>query len=216
MAKPAVPDFTLRLISCPYDVPPVVFTDPYTGRETVTSAGYRAENLSVEVSIKNLASAHGLFYNVSYKGHYETGWHYYPQDSDIMDFLPASDSAYTVVSVPIDGSIFGESRAGGQSEFRVQALMGGYSNHREPYYFMDCYDVIFTGQAGDWSETQTIDFGALSSPSPISDVLTNPTVNATPQTSDLVSIIGTITAITLVSGILLVCFKKRRGEAANP
>ena len=51
-AKPSVPEFTVKLVAHPYDVPTTYSTDPYTG-ETITHAGYHMENKSIEVSIKN-------------------------------------------------------------------------------------------------------------------------------------------------------------------
>ena len=50
--KPSVPEFTVKAVSHPYDVPTTYSTDPYTG-ETITHEGYHVENKSIEVWIKN-------------------------------------------------------------------------------------------------------------------------------------------------------------------
>ena len=56
IAKPSVPEFSVQLVSHPYDVPPKTTTtvDQYTGKETTTTIpGYRVENKSIEITIKN-------------------------------------------------------------------------------------------------------------------------------------------------------------------
>ena len=84
--KPSVPEFTVKLASYPYDVPPTTTTtaDPYTGKETITTQpGYRVENKSIELTIKNQpftpytdAEGHivNMYYNVHVKGHFEDCW----------------------------------------------------------------------------------------------------------------------------------------------
>jgi hypothetical protein len=52
--KPSVPEFSVKLVAHPYDVPPKTTTtiDQYTGEETTTTQpGYRVENKSIEVTI---------------------------------------------------------------------------------------------------------------------------------------------------------------------
>ena len=54
--KPSIPEFTLKLVANPYDVPPTNSTkiDPYTGEETVTIIpGYHVENKLIEITIRN-------------------------------------------------------------------------------------------------------------------------------------------------------------------
>src|SRR3972149_2373794 len=54
--KPSAPEFTVKIVSYPYDVPPKTTTtiDQYTGKETTTTTpGYHVENKSIEVAIKN-------------------------------------------------------------------------------------------------------------------------------------------------------------------
>ncbi|MCJ7763000.1 hypothetical protein MUP38_06065, partial [Candidatus Bathyarchaeota archaeon] len=47
ITKPSVPEFTVKLADHSYDVPPstTATTDPYTGKQTVTTQpGYHVEN----------------------------------------------------------------------------------------------------------------------------------------------------------------------------
>jgi hypothetical protein len=57
--KPSVPEFTVRIASYPYDVPPTTPTytiNPYTGEQeqaTSGASGYHVENKSIEITIEN-------------------------------------------------------------------------------------------------------------------------------------------------------------------
>jgi uncharacterized integral membrane protein len=60
LTKPLVPEFSVKILSYPYDVKPVTTTtttiDEYTGKETTTTTttpGYHVKNQSIEVTIKN-------------------------------------------------------------------------------------------------------------------------------------------------------------------
>ena len=157
----SVPEFSLKVVAYPYDVAPTTTTDPYTGENIITSYGYREENKSIEVTIKNqpftsTLDASGnytsLYYDVRFKGHYTDVWSYAYTDYN------ASDSDYTVISISLRQ--IGSVSVGGQIDFKVRALIG--------YKITKAYDSIlppemqyyqeFIGQAGDWSNTQTITF----------------------------------------------------------
>lgn len=159
--EPSIPEFSVKLAEHPYDVPPVYSRDQYTGKEVMTEAGYHVENKSIEVAIKKQPfSPHtdengnyvGLYYNVSYKGRFGDVWSFYP-----YDMLPASESDYTFVSFSLDGPQLGAISAGGQMDFRVQALLGEYVEVAHP--FMDVYVYRFFGTTSEWSETQTMTVG---------------------------------------------------------
>ena len=159
IAEPSVPEFSLKVVAHPYDVPPTTTTDPYTGENIITSYGYREENKSIEVTIKNqpftsTLDASGnytsLYYDVRFKGYYTDVWRYAYKDYN------ASDSDYTVLSISLRQ--IGSVSVGGKIDFQVRALIG--------YKITKAYDSIlppemryyheFIGQAGDWSSTQTI------------------------------------------------------------
>ncbi|MDI9577867.1 MAG: hypothetical protein QM398_07025 [Thermoproteota archaeon] len=166
--KPSVPEFTVKLVSYPYDVPPTTTTtvDPYTGKETVTTQpGYHVENKSIELIIKNQpvtphtdAEGHmiNLYYNVRVKGHFEDPWReLYSIDELMREERGAhkqgpvqSSFEYTVISCSADYPDDGE------VDFQVQALAG---------YYTEWWPALggpvkwyFTGQTSDWSNTQTI------------------------------------------------------------
>lgn len=179
ISKPSVPEFTLKFVEHPFEVAPTTTIDPYTGENVTVRAGRHVQNRSIEVIIGNqpftpYEDSNGnhiyLFYNVSKKGHYENNWHYFPE---ILARLPlrALDNDYTIVSFWMDQNwidqppfplrydddpytqSLGDISAGGQVDFRVQALVGCYS---DPSYKTDFYNNFFTGETSGWSNTQTI------------------------------------------------------------
>ena len=197
----SVPEFTLKLVDNSYDVPSstTTTTDPYTGEQAVTThPGYHVENRTVEVTIKNqhfpsysIDNQHttNLFYNVSYKGHYEDEWTYYPsgsyaRDSTAATDIPQSTSDYTVVSFKAPSE--------GQMDFRVQAQIGYYNESQLliPVPGAPFSIYTFIGEVSGWSNTQTIKIPKSTStttPSttPPEDMATTPDQiqNSTPQNS---------------------------------
>jgi hypothetical protein len=190
--KPSVPEFTLKLVAYPYDVPTTYGIDPYTGKNVTIQEGFHVENKSIEVAIRNqpstthkLENDHyiNLFYNISYKGHYEKDWSYYSYEYNSEWFLPSqSESEYTVIS-------FKQIPSEGQMDFRVQALIGYFTHYYMPFKVYE-----FTGETSGWSETQTITIPA----------------SAISLTILLMALIGTAIAVVLVGVGLLVYFKKRK------
>ena len=163
-SKLSVPEFTVNLVAYPYDVPPVTTTsiDQYTGEKIVTTIpGYRVENRSIEITIKNqpftpYTDADGnvirMYYNVRAKGHFGDNWEeLYSRSRDSPSANPVpSSSEYTVLSLPADYP------DGGQVDFQVEALAGYYK------YWADARVWIIFGyalepvEASGWSNTQTI------------------------------------------------------------
>ena len=173
--KPLVPDFTLKLVSHPYDVPPTYEMDPYTGEEVLTAESYHVENKSVEITIKNQpysysvnGSSAWLVYQVVVKGHYEeTGITLYWFDKYTGGNLPRQSSfEHTVISVPAD-----DYPMGGEVDFQVQAI-SIYETQLTVYPLTissaGAYDVLgyAIGEFGDWSDFQTVTFEASQIPSP--------------------------------------------------
>jgi hypothetical protein len=195
VSTPPVQEFTLKFVDNSYDVAPkpTSSTDPYTGKTTTTTIpGYHVDNKTVEATIKNPLGA--SYYNFRYKGHYVKDWNYVPfnpnaslpyflSDSYAVPFQ-ASNSEYTVVSLyflPL--SIISE----GQIDVQVQALYGIFD--AVPYGHLvplpaPTYDFYFKGDAGGWSNTQTITIGetsASTSPNPTQSPIN--TVSPTPMPS---------------------------------
>ena len=122
--QPSIPEFTVKLVAHPYDVPTTTTStiDQYTGKETVTThPGYHVENKSIEITIKNRpftpytdAEGHeiNLYYNVRVKGHFSQDWKelYSPYESTLRGGISASinqspaksSSEFTVLSLSAD------------------------------------------------------------------------------------------------------------------
>jgi hypothetical protein len=176
ISKPSIPEFTLKVIDNSYDVPATNSTDPFTGKTTTTQTGYRVQNGTIQVAIKNQPfksyddeSGHTirLYYSIRFKGHFEAIWSYYPNsNSEHPDYYDATDSDYTILlfyygenSVTY-GPRLGEISSGGQVDFQVEAFIGYYTTQtRSPapwepggtYYYQ-----AYVGETSDWTNTQTI------------------------------------------------------------
>jgi hypothetical protein len=191
--KPSVPEFTLKLASYPYDVAPTTYTDPYTGKTTITNYGYHSENISVVLTIKNqpfisTLDASGnytsLYYNVRFKGHFVDDWKYYPEGRN-YGYINASQSDYTVLSFSLGGAQLGDVSNGGELDFQVEALIG-HDNQISwgVLLYPDFYYYVFAGESSGWSNTQTITLGegtgATTNPTPFSTSTPIPTGTVPP------------------------------------
>jgi hypothetical protein len=210
--KPSVPDFSLKVVAHPYDVAPTTTIDPYTGDEIITSYGYREENKSVEVTIKNQpftstldvsGNYTSLYYNVQFKGQYTDEW------KNARAFYNASNSEYTVISISL---IPYQIPDGSPLDFQVRAFTG--------YAVKKAYDSIlppemqyyyeYIGQTGDWSNTQTITIPTSTSSPP--DQTPTSTPNQETQQTDFLQIILAVALIVAVVcvglGLLLYLIKR--------
>jgi hypothetical protein len=165
--KPAVTEFSLKLVDNSYDVPPspASSTDLYTGEVTTTTVpGYHVEVKSIVVTIKNPSGVDA--YNFRWKAHDDSTWVYTPFDTeaDHSSSLSAadaygvsgyaSDSEYTVFELTfIPTSLT-------SVDVQVQALYGDYRAEYYGHPFVlpggPTYDFHFEGQASYWSSTQTL------------------------------------------------------------
>jgi hypothetical protein len=225
--KPSVPEFTVKLVAHPYDVPTTYSIDPYTG-ETITHAGYHVENKSIEVSIKNQpftpytdtdGKSINLYYNVRVKGHFEENWTElfsasgeYPSAGS----YPKQDygSQYTIVFYPRIVP------SNGQMDFQVEALVGYYT--RVYLGNTPAYHDVFTGESSGWSNTQTLTISASQTPTPSPATTPTPTApNMGPTSSpsqepaltqeQLEIIIGAaIAAAVIVAGLVLLIYLSKR------
>lgn len=177
--KPLVPEFTIKLVEHPYDVAPVTTTDPYTGKTVTQHQGYHVENKSVELTIKNqplpqlnYENQVHLYYNISYKGSFETEWRYVGWfDSSTGWFFTQSGSDYTVISLDILPDE-------GKMDYRVQAQIGSYTEIFYPMQFMDTHYYTFNGEVSGWSSTQTIEVPAISQSNPTPSSTASSTVTS--------------------------------------
>ena len=184
--KPSVPEFTLKFVAHPYDVPPTYGIDPYTGKNVTITEGYHVLNKTIEVTVRNQPfNTYSLYYNVSMKGHYENDWTYFPNGDKCY---PASNSDYTVITISEYYSRpagVGEVTDPIQIDFRVEALIGYYTRIYGDYVFPigQTYHDVFNGETSSWSNTQTLTLTQISILSPkaenytVSDVPINFTVD---------------------------------------
>jgi hypothetical protein len=197
-----------------------------------------------------------LYYNFRFKEHGEAEWRYYPTGLDgnsafqyysFGDLLSvpwefsASNSSYTSVSVTL--SILNALRRSvteGEVDFQVQALVGHNDRMNTSSTPLPAVFFHFTGEASDWSNTQTVTIpyapvatvSPTSSPSPsVPATLTpipTPTVEPTSEPTstpkqpsgflgaNLPTEIGyaivAVLAVVAVAGLSLVYFRKHRKQ----
>ena len=163
-------EFDLVFIDNSYDVPEKTesHTNSYTNETTTTTIpGYRVENKTIEVTIKNEGAS---YYNFRFKAHNENEWNYYPKDptsahkyntyNSYSNSPPyeASNSSYTVITLP--SGHFQNVQVGDEVDVQVQALFGDYETFIYGFSAPGgaTYDFIFQGTVSDWSNTQTVTF----------------------------------------------------------
>jgi hypothetical protein len=205
----SVPEFSLKIVEKPYDVPPTYTFNPYTGEQVIEDWGYHVQNKSVQITITNQkftpSDGDHLMYNIRWKGHYsETDdWSYLAGEianaDYATDYIYASGSYFTVVyggltsrdtSSDSDFYLYTGSQEG-EVDIQIQTLMGKSTPVQcSPNTLMGpTVRFDFTGQSSGWSNTQAIDINkntVKSNPTPIENITPQPTTSntATPTTSD--------------------------------
>ena len=231
--KPSVPEFTLKYVDNSYNVPPTYGIDPYTGENVITQAGYHVENKSIEVIIKNQPftsfrnennSIVGLYYYILAKGHFQD---WYSGTPNPESYVYRFDREYTVVTYGLGGNNgsetyyrrLGDISAGGQVDFKVQALIGYNTRISRGLYasqFGEAYYYVFTVvETSDWSDRQTLTIGESQTPTP--SPATTPTAPPTstpyqePQLTEKEVIIGAaITAAVIGAGLGSIIYLVKR------
>ena len=205
--KPSAPQFTVRIVSYPYDVPPKNTTtiDQYTGKETTTTQpGYNVENKSIEIIIENQPftpfnvtthkgynhetgesytvnrnSTVNLFYNIGVRGHFgnDNDWKSVGENSVSYWEGPQPNAQSDSQYTTI--SIKAEYPSNAVLDFRAKTLIGYYVPYGRSLVIFG-YD--FYGQESDWS-IQTLYMSEVS-PSPSNLPTATPTVSpSNPPTS---------------------------------
>jgi len=229
VSKPAVPQFSVQIVNHPYDVPPKTSTHPHTG-ETITQPGYRENNKSIEVTIKNQSftpytntEGHkcNLYYKVYFKGHFEDEQNWAVFNEPTLQ----SDSQHTVVSKKYRNTY----PVGTQLDFRVEAIIG-YNFYRPSLpgdLDLPPLSSEFVVVASTLSNIQTFsvkDEDAWPSPSqsttppivhpsdlPSSPSDSNPTNPTSPQDSwQFVLIIILVTVCIIIIPVVFVLFLSRQ------
>ncbi|MDR0471148.1 MAG: hypothetical protein LBH79_05435 [Nitrososphaerota archaeon] len=208
--KLVVPDFTVKYLEYPYDVPAVEYVDTYTG-ETQTIPGYHVVNRTIEITIKNQRGYSDLRYNVRYKGHYETSnadavWReLFP--SPAVGTVPSaslpcqSDSEYTVLSFYYWE--FGIPATGGAVDIQVEAIAGTIKSN--VVSLMPDVSFYFVDELSGWSSTKILTIPAYTNEAPNqNDSAPNPTYGSE-QTGSQTS--TTIVGFTLIelSLVIILC-----------
>lgn len=198
--KPSVPQFNVRSVDASYNVAPSSSINPYTG-QNVTIDGYHVENRTIELIIMNqpftsyMQNGISFYYNVRWKGHYETNWTtVYTVDNF---FTSKSNTDFTTLVYLIDANdppLWDHLVNGGTADFQVQAMIGHIGR---TVGFASWY---FSGETSDWSNTQTITVSEESS---------------TPNPSPTVPEFPFLIALALLLSMLCVAVALRYRKTAN-
>jgi hypothetical protein len=198
--KPAVPEFTAKLISPPVESQSV--------------------NRTIELSIKNQMSV--SFYNVRMRVNDGSWSLLYPNNNSV----PAQSSGEHTILSYLSGHLGVEHQyalgykaqnlsAGDRVDFQVQAMTGSIHRVYNPNHTsqLDMYPYVLTGETSDWSSTQTITIGG--SPE------VSPSQSPTPaqSTADSSAFLGLewvelvmvvlLAAIVVLLGLVVVYLRKR-------
>lgn len=235
---PATPQFTVRYVDYSYDVPPKYGIDQYTGQNITVQAGYHIDNRSIEFTIKNQqftpyndSSGHtiGMYYNFRYKGNYANDWTYYPLNQNGQSVIhynaglgndeamyppiyPASNSDYTVILLRLSllGPPIGSQEIpnGANVDFQIQGLIGYFTVNNNGY-------VILTGESSDWSSTQTVTIGNISSPTPISTITSTPLSSSSQSQSPTIPELSWLVIVPLLLAVFAVAFVVKHRKTDN-
>ena len=218
--KPSIPEFTIEIVSAPYDVAPSNTTtiDPYTGEETVTTQpGYHVENITTQIWIKNQPFTPyeiqendvnwtiNLFYNIRLKGHFSQEWGYYRLYNGSTDGNLRQEYGSEFTVVLIDSYLPSE----GKVDFQIEALIG-YEQGIVTVPGVPGTNRIITGESSGWSETQTLTIETSQIPSPEPTLTPAPTEEPQQPEQDLTT--GAVLAVTSIAvflGLLIYLIKRK-------
>jgi hypothetical protein len=163
--KPAIPEFTVKLVDNSYDVPPTQTTDPYTG--TVTNPGYHVEQKAIEITIKNQNYPSKIMYNIRTKGHYEQEWReYFTASPNFNPYPTQTTGQYTIITIPDNEKLWPDNA---KVDFQVETLSGISSFKSDMYGEMTSEGrgiYVFDGVTSGWSKTQTLTINKYSNEIP--------------------------------------------------
>lgn len=219
LPKPLVPDFTLKMDTQPYDVPPEYATDQFTGANLTIHEGYHVENKSIVVTIKNQPfvelindTRYYLVYNIQIKGRFGDQWEtlFSSIYGGIGSLVPMSDSNYTFIKVPAD-----EYPAGAQVDVQVKAIILYDSLVRVYDHLMDTVGHLVSGvdfyDESDWSETKTITLETNSPSEPTNDESSSK--NEEHNHLELLGVdfglVVLVVAVIVITACLLIYFKRK-------
>jgi hypothetical protein len=206
--KPAVPEFTAKLISPP--------------------AESQSLNRTIELSIKNQPSVseYGFFYMVRARlngGNWSLLY--------TIDNVPGKSSGeYTTFSYPSDGPVVEYQYylggrienlfAGDRVDFQVQAMIGSIHRVYNPNHTsqLDMYPYVFTGETSNWSSTQTITITDNPNPLPSQSPVSTPSPSNSESAGFLglewveLVIVALLAAVVVLLGLVIMHLHKRSSK----
>jgi hypothetical protein len=221
IAKPSVPEFTVKPIGPSFDMPPVYSLDRDTGEIVLAESGYHVEYSAVVITIKNQPfspsfSTEGrqisfFYYNVRIKDHHQSDNYWNELYRVDEGFLSPSKSNYTNIPIPVEGvqNVGIVIPTGTQTDIQVEAMIGSIGRQFNPNATsqLDMYPYVFTGETSGWSNTQTVTLPANTplSPNPTSSPATTPTQTPSqePQQTDQNQTITVVAIAVVVIGAYL-------------
>jgi hypothetical protein len=231
IATPSVPEFSLKYVDCSYDTQPVYSIDPHTGKSVMTDPSYHIKNKTIEVTIKNQPFSSSidssgnwtsLYYELRFKGHYESDWASYPQRPN-YGYTNASLTSYTTISLGY--SQLGDVPDGGQEDVQVIALIGHDNEYAVFGTFGEGREYVFSGEASDWSTTQTITIGqSTPTTTPSQSTTSSPTQNptTTPSVTQFFSfstfevVMVALLVVVAVLLVFVVFYLRKRSVGSSP
>jgi hypothetical protein len=223
---PSTPQYTVTYADDSYDVPPQTTVNSYTGKTEINQQGYRVQNRTVTLTIKNqpftvytdsAGNIISLFYIVQVRGHFDGSWYCPSGDTDDrteLKYIKAQgDYPSTVLVYGSPGNGLGYTNlgapSGGEVDFRIQAFIGYVNRVSDGYtMFGEIYHYDFTGQTSDYSSIQTIKLPE--DPTPTQIVLGTADGGIQIPTNTMLTIIAGLLAV-IVALLLWIGFKAKRG-----
>jgi hypothetical protein len=226
--KPSIPTFNLKYYNISYDVPPTYTTDPYSGKTLVQNSGYHVNYTMIAIIIDNQpfnpywddkGNYINLFYDIRFKGHFETNWSNYTYlfDGYTDKMYPlASNSAQTVILGNGTNGLT-QFKDEDQVDFQIAAKIG--YEYAKPIFTVwgNGYEYYFYGETSEYSNIQTITIGdpafltepiAATSPAPqptprpTATPTQTPTPTLTPSNSPQTSTITSLPSSTQSQSVL--------------
>jgi hypothetical protein len=189
-----IPEFTVQIVTHPYDVQPSQSIDPYTGK-TTNQNGYHVENKTIEMKIKNQVVSNNtyLYFGIREKGHFGQTW-----NTNTGENSPKpSNSDYTVLSFPI---VYPPNS---QVDYQVETFVG-YNIYQPPTGgtpFGSGWHFTIVQESG-WSNIETLNLTDGS-------VSIMPSVNPTPTLTPTVPELSWLAIIPLMVSILFIAITVR-------
>ena len=196
IAKPSVPEFTVKYVDNSYYIPSVYGIDQYSGKTVQTGGGFTVYNKTIEVTIIsqsftpyvfNDGTPHSVYlrWDIAFKGHFGEDWRISKQG-------PNWNESSKVIVFGLGTDI--PAGSGDQIDFKVRARIGYDTFIPDPIRsgFYHEGTLEFHGETSDWSNTQTITL-----PSGSTSISPNPTStqNSMPTPTIRVSIVSNHIAV---------------------